>query len=289
MNITKSGNSLVIRIPPEIAKFTNIHYKDMARVKQIEKLSKFALSEIAWTRAKELELKLANPILYFETRRVFNSILSRLGDLDKNMSITKEEEYKGIIREIDEVYSKFKEERVKSLASMLYQLLVVGIMIVTAIYTLVAMKYITMDKRVPLIIGSGVIIFILLAMGFNIFAWFKLLFNVLKERKFLVIFLILLLIMALSPAYLIYKNNQKREGVLSCLSQITSNESISPEVKEMITEDIDRIKQQSFMFNTITSMLILIPLLLIITLPYAKGGKGVLVFNKLSDVEKQNF
>lgn len=30
--ITKSGNSLVIRIPPEIAKFTDVHYKDNIRI-----------------------------------------------------------------------------------------------------------------------------------------------------------------------------------------------------------------------------------------------------------------
>lgn len=32
ITITKSGNSLVIRIPPEIAKFTNIKYKTMAKM-----------------------------------------------------------------------------------------------------------------------------------------------------------------------------------------------------------------------------------------------------------------
>ena len=30
--ITKSGNSLVIRIPPEIAKFAGMHYKDHVRM-----------------------------------------------------------------------------------------------------------------------------------------------------------------------------------------------------------------------------------------------------------------
>ena len=30
--ITKSGNSLVVRIPPEITKFSNIHYKDHVRM-----------------------------------------------------------------------------------------------------------------------------------------------------------------------------------------------------------------------------------------------------------------
>tara|TARA_Y100000310_G_C20649244_1_gene798446 strand:+ start:1086 stop:1433 length:348 start_codon:yes stop_codon:yes gene_type:complete len=30
--VTKSGNSLVVRIPPEIAKFVGIHYKDRVRI-----------------------------------------------------------------------------------------------------------------------------------------------------------------------------------------------------------------------------------------------------------------
>ena len=30
--ITKSGNSLVIRIPPDIAKFSGMHYKDRIRI-----------------------------------------------------------------------------------------------------------------------------------------------------------------------------------------------------------------------------------------------------------------
>jgi len=30
--ITKSGNSLVIKIPPEIVKFTDVHYKDIIRI-----------------------------------------------------------------------------------------------------------------------------------------------------------------------------------------------------------------------------------------------------------------
>ena len=30
--ITKSGNSLVVRIPPEITKFSGIHYKDQVRI-----------------------------------------------------------------------------------------------------------------------------------------------------------------------------------------------------------------------------------------------------------------
>ena len=37
VSITKSGNSLVIRIPPEIAEFAGIHYKDTARVFPIDK------------------------------------------------------------------------------------------------------------------------------------------------------------------------------------------------------------------------------------------------------------
>ena len=35
--ITKSGNSLVIRIPPEIANFAGVHYKDMIRIYPISK------------------------------------------------------------------------------------------------------------------------------------------------------------------------------------------------------------------------------------------------------------
>jgi len=35
--ITKSGNSLVIRIPPEIANFTKAHYKDAIRLYPISK------------------------------------------------------------------------------------------------------------------------------------------------------------------------------------------------------------------------------------------------------------
>ena len=35
--ITKSGNSLVIRIPPEIAKFSGVHYKDIVRIYPVEK------------------------------------------------------------------------------------------------------------------------------------------------------------------------------------------------------------------------------------------------------------
>ena len=35
--ITKSGNSLVIRIPPEIANFAGVNYKDMVRIYPISK------------------------------------------------------------------------------------------------------------------------------------------------------------------------------------------------------------------------------------------------------------
>ncbi len=35
--VTKSGNSLVIRIPPEIAKFAGIKYKNMVRIYPISK------------------------------------------------------------------------------------------------------------------------------------------------------------------------------------------------------------------------------------------------------------
>lgn len=35
--VTKSGNSLVVRIPPEIAKFTGINYKDNIRIYPINK------------------------------------------------------------------------------------------------------------------------------------------------------------------------------------------------------------------------------------------------------------
>ena len=37
ITITKSGNSLVLRIPPEVAKFTDIQYKDKARIFPISK------------------------------------------------------------------------------------------------------------------------------------------------------------------------------------------------------------------------------------------------------------
>lgn len=35
--VTKSGNSLVIRIPPEIAKFSGINYKDSVRIYPLAK------------------------------------------------------------------------------------------------------------------------------------------------------------------------------------------------------------------------------------------------------------
>lgn len=35
--VTKSGNSLVIRIPPKIAQFIGAHYRDMVRIYPIEK------------------------------------------------------------------------------------------------------------------------------------------------------------------------------------------------------------------------------------------------------------
>ena len=35
--ITKSGNSLVIRIPPEIVKFSGINYKDLVRIYPLAK------------------------------------------------------------------------------------------------------------------------------------------------------------------------------------------------------------------------------------------------------------
>lgn len=35
--VTKSGNSLVIRIPPEIAKFAGMHYKDQVRIYPVAK------------------------------------------------------------------------------------------------------------------------------------------------------------------------------------------------------------------------------------------------------------
>ena len=37
IKITKSGNSLVVRIPPEIARFAGIHYADLATILQIRK------------------------------------------------------------------------------------------------------------------------------------------------------------------------------------------------------------------------------------------------------------
>ena len=35
--ITKSGNSLVVRIPPEITKFSGINYKDYVRIYPVSK------------------------------------------------------------------------------------------------------------------------------------------------------------------------------------------------------------------------------------------------------------
>lgn len=32
IRVTKSGNSIVVRIPQEIAKFSNIHYKSLVRI-----------------------------------------------------------------------------------------------------------------------------------------------------------------------------------------------------------------------------------------------------------------
>src|SRR3989344_5896014 len=37
VTITKSGNSLVIRIPPEIVKYTGLSYKDIARIFPLDK------------------------------------------------------------------------------------------------------------------------------------------------------------------------------------------------------------------------------------------------------------
>ncbi len=37
VQVTKSGNSLVIRIPPELVKFTGLNYKDLVRIYPVEK------------------------------------------------------------------------------------------------------------------------------------------------------------------------------------------------------------------------------------------------------------
>lgn len=37
VQVTKSGNSLVLRLPPEVVKFTGLHYKDHVRIYPIEK------------------------------------------------------------------------------------------------------------------------------------------------------------------------------------------------------------------------------------------------------------
>ena len=37
VQVTKSGNSLVIRIPPELVKFTGLSYKDLVRIYPVEK------------------------------------------------------------------------------------------------------------------------------------------------------------------------------------------------------------------------------------------------------------
>ncbi len=37
VQITKSGESLVIRIPPEIAEFLNIHYKSLVQLFPVDK------------------------------------------------------------------------------------------------------------------------------------------------------------------------------------------------------------------------------------------------------------
>ncbi len=37
VTVTKSGNSLVMRLPPEIAKFVNLHYKDTLRIFPLSK------------------------------------------------------------------------------------------------------------------------------------------------------------------------------------------------------------------------------------------------------------
>jgi len=37
ISVTKSGNSLVIRIPPEIAKFLGIHYKSIVQLFPVDK------------------------------------------------------------------------------------------------------------------------------------------------------------------------------------------------------------------------------------------------------------
>jgi len=37
IKVTKSGNSIVIRIPPEIANFTNLKYQDLVRIFPVSK------------------------------------------------------------------------------------------------------------------------------------------------------------------------------------------------------------------------------------------------------------
>ncbi len=37
IKVTKSGNSLVIRIPPEIAQFSNLHYESILRLMPVTK------------------------------------------------------------------------------------------------------------------------------------------------------------------------------------------------------------------------------------------------------------
>ncbi len=37
VQVTKSGNSLVVRIPPELVKYTGINYKDFVRIYPVEK------------------------------------------------------------------------------------------------------------------------------------------------------------------------------------------------------------------------------------------------------------
>jgi hypothetical protein len=255
----------------------------------IEKLSKFALSEVAWTRAKDLELKMTNPFLYHKIRREFDSILSRLEDLDSDMLHKTEGEYKKIIKDIDKLSLDFSDERRTTTFSICYKMAALSITFLLGIYGLIATNFIQIGNWIPITVCSIIIFIILSIVWIPIFSWFKLLFNLLKNRKYMIIFLILFLILLIISVYLIYQDFQRTQDVITCFTKIKQNETISPEIRKQVDEDIEEILSTRNKMLILSIIAFLIPVSIIIYMPYLGEGKNILILNKLKEIENKNF
>lgn len=125
---------------------------------KLEKFHKFALSEIAHRKLKEVEFQIDNPFFFRKLRNDYRGLISELNTLDDDVAKDNTQDIKNLVLRFENIIERLRnfeyeieDEKRSGLYNTIAKSAVWGIPILIGLYQLIAMRYFIFNPYLPLV------------------------------------------------------------------------------------------------------------------------------------------